>query len=171
MKKQNNYICKIATIDEIREKWDYEIKLHNNNELYIAAKNEYLEEAQKGTRITYIGKLGNDIICDATIIIKEEGIKKESSKTDNLISDKRCFMCAVRTNEEYQNKGYFSKLYKYIEEDLKKRGYKEISLYVDVSETKNLLMYFHWNYINYIRTEIKYSKTREYIFNYYYKEL
>lgn len=171
MKEQNNYICKQASIDEIIKRWDYEVNLHNDNLLYPFAKKEFVEEAIKGTRIAYVGMLDNEIICDATVIIKKEGILNESQNKDNLVSDNRCFLCGLRTNKEYENKGYFSKLYKFMEEDLKRKGYTEISLSVNVEETRNLMIYFHWNYTNFIRTEIINNKDKNYIFNYYYKKI
>ena len=33
------------------------------------------------------------------------------------------YLSAFRTRKEYQGKGYFSKLYKFMEDDLKSRGY------------------------------------------------
>lgn len=171
MKEQNNYICKQATIEEIIKKWDYEVELHKDNLLYPFAKKEFVEEALKGTRIAYVGILNGKIICDATAIIKEEGILNEAQQKDNLISSERCFLCGLRTNKEYENQGYFSKLYNFMENDLKKKGYKELSLSVDVRETRNLMIYFHLNYTNFIRTEIIHGKDRDYIHNYYYKKL
>lgn len=171
MKEQNNYICKQATIEEITKKWDYEVNIHKDNILYPLARKEYIEEAIKGTRISYVGILNGEIICDATVIIKEEGILNEAQQKEDIISNERCYLCGLRTNKEYENKGYFSKLYKFIENDLKEKGYKELSLSVDVKETRNLMIYFHWNYINYIRTEIVHGKSRDYVHNYYYKKL
>lgn len=171
MGKQNNYICKQATIEEITEKWNYEVEIHKDNLLYLLARKEFIEEAKKGTRIAYVGILDNKIICDATVIIKEEGILNEAQQKENLISTDRCYLCGLRTNKEYENKGYFSKLYNFMETDLKKKGYKELSLSVDVSKTRNLMIYFHWNYTNFIRTEIIHGKDRDYIHNYYYKKI
>ena len=168
---ENNYICRQATIDEIIKKWNYEVELHKDNLFYPFARKEFIEEAIKGTRITYIGLLNNEIICDITVILKEEGILSESQQKIDIVSNERCFLCALRTNKEYENKGYFSKLYKYVENELKEKGYKELSLSVDVSETRNLMIYFHWNYTNFIRTEIIHGKDKTYTFNYYYKKI
>ena len=171
MNIQNNLTFKIANIDEVKEKWDYEIKIHPENLLYYKAANEFINEIKNGTRISYIAKLNNKIICDLTVIVKEKGILNEAKYYNDLVSDKRVFLCGLRTIKEYQGKGYFSKFYKYVENDLKEKGYKEISLSVNIKETKNLMMYFKWNYTNYIRTEIREGKKDTFIFNYYYKNI
>lgn len=170
MGKQCDYQCKIANIEEIEEKWDYEISIHGDNPLYIKAKNNYVNEVKKGTRIVYIGKLNGKIICDATAIIKEKGILNEAQSSKDLVSKKRAYLCAFRTKKKYENKGYFSKLYKFMENDLILKGYEEFTLSVDVSKTRNLIIYFKWGYINYLRTEIKYTSSRDIFFNYYLKE-
>lgn len=38
-----NYICKIATIEEMNEKWDYEISIATNKENWIVWKEQTLE--------------------------------------------------------------------------------------------------------------------------------
>lgn len=171
MENQDNYICKIASLDEIKKKWDYEIEIHSDNPLYLKAKEEYLKEAKKGTRIVYVGILGNEIICDVTAIIKKEGILSESRNHDDLVSDKRCFLCAFRTNKEYENKGYFSKLYKFMENDLIKKGFTEFSLSVDTSKKRNMDIYKKWNFTNFIRSEVILTTDYKYItYNYYFKK-
>ena len=48
---------------------------------------------------------------------------------------------AFRTIEDYQGKGYFSKLFKYMIDDLKNKGYKRVTLGVEPEETKNKKRY------------------------------
>ena len=171
MKKHINYICAQATIEEIENRWKEETEKHKDIPLYIPVSKEFIEEAKKGTRITYIGKINNKIICDATVILKQEGIGKESTLKDEIINNKRVFLCAIRTDKEYENQGYFSELFHFIEKDLKKKGYTEISLSVDVKETRNLMIYFKLGFTNYINTAILYGNNKEYIFDYYYKKI
>ena len=115
--------------------------------------------------------MNEEFISALKEIVKEKGILNEAKYPDDLVSDKRVFLCGLRTIKEYQGQGYFSKLYKYVENDLKEKGYKEISLSVDIKETKNLMMYFKWNYTNYIRTEIREGKMGTFIYNHYYKKI
>lgn len=168
MKKQNKYICKIATIKEIEERWNEETK--DNNSLYLSVKKIYIEEVQKKNRIVYIGKLNNKIICDATAIIKKEGLKNEAKSSDNLINSQRAYLCTFRTDKEYENKGYFSRLYKFMENDLKNRGFKEFTLSVNTNNKRCLNIYHSWNYNHFIRTEVKLVNNQIYIFNYYLKK-
>lgn len=165
MDTNTNYITKVATIDEIIDKWDYEASIHPDNILYPLAKKEFVEETAKGNRIVYIGLLNNEIICDLTAIIKKEGIGKEAGKIKDIITDKRVFLCAIRTNKEYQNNHYFSKLLEYAINDLKTKGYTEYSLSVEENNKKALEIYKHLGFTNYIGNELRYGHH----FFYYYK--
>ena len=171
MEYPNNYICREASLEEVEQRWNEEQKKDPNNPLYQQAKEEFIEEIKNKTRKTYIGLLNNNIICDATIIIKPEGIKKEANNIEDLVTEKRSFLCGIRTNKEEENKGYFSKLLKHIEQDLLKEGVQELSLAVEDREQRTKDIYEHLGFNHYIRTEIKEGNGTIYTFHYYYKQI
>lgn len=44
---------------------------------------------------------------------------------------------AFRTKKDYDNKGYFSKFYKFMEFDLKSKGFERLTLGVELYEVRN----------------------------------
>ena len=171
---KNNYICKIATIDEMNKKWDYEISQNPNNNAWKVWKKEFIAAVKEGKRISYYGILDGNIICETTAYLSKDTLKNSKE----LIDEKTAYLGAFRTIEYYQGKGYFSILYKYMENDLKQRGYKRLTLGVEPSEVKNMMIYFKYGFINYIKTDIEeYPKENDkkenekILVNYYSKEL
>ena len=79
---------------------------------------------------------------------------------------------AFRTNKEYQNQGYFSKLYNFMIDDLKSKGYKKVTLGVEPEEEKNKIIYKKYGFTNLIKisTEV-YPDGTEIEVEYYSKEL
>lgn len=71
------------------------------------------------------------------------------------------YLAAFRTNKEYEGKGYFSKLYKFVENDLKNRGYTELSLGVGPEAVRNIEIYFHLGFRDYIKTLIEYELSKD----------
>ena len=65
----------------------------------------------------YYGILNETIISEATAFISN------TDDTNSLVNEYTAYLSAFRTRKEYQGKGYFSKLYKFMEDDLKSRGY------------------------------------------------
>ena len=58
---------------------------------------------------------------------------------------------AFRTIEEYQGQGYFSKLFNYMIEDLKSKGYESVTLGVEPDEKKNKEIYSKYGFTEHIK--------------------
>ncbi len=84
--------------------------------------------------IVYYGILNGKIICEMTAILDRSVVQN----SDKLVDEKTAYVCAFRTIEQYQRKGYFSKLFRFAIDDLKSRGYEKVTLGVEPTETENL---------------------------------
>ena len=143
-----NYICKIATIEEMNIKWDYEISIAiNNKENWIVWKEQNIKNYQNGKIIPYYGILDGQIICEATAVLTSDIVQN----SDKLVDDTTAYLTAFRTNKEYEGKGYFSKLYKFMEEDLKNKGYTLLTLGAEPKEIRNKKIYNHYGFVEYIK--------------------
>lgn len=145
----DNYICKIASIKEMQEKWDYEIsKSIQDKKNWLTWKKENINNYKKGYIIPYYGILNGIIICEATVHLTTKTVQN----SPNLVSDNCVYLSAFRTNNKYQKKGYFSKLFHYMLNDLKSRGYEYATLGVEPSETQNKEIYKHYGFTDYIKS-------------------
>ena len=50
----DNYICKIANLDEINEKWDYEIEKHPDDSRWKVWKEQFVTSVKRGNRMGHI---------------------------------------------------------------------------------------------------------------------
>ena len=137
----DRYICKIASPEEMEQKWDYEISIHAEKENWIAWKAEAIEGCRSGRSIPYYGILDGTIICEATAILKPE-LKQ--------VPEQMAELCAFRTNSAYRGQGYFSKLKDFMLKDLKQKGYAKAVVGVEPEETMNREMYHHWGFTEYL---------------------
>lgn len=143
------YLCKIASLDEMNRKWDYEIeheKLHKEN--WIIWKEKNLKNFQKGLIIPYYGILDGTIICEATAMLNPEIVQN----SEGLVGERLVYLSAFRTIDEYQGKGYFSKLMRFMIEDLKKKGYTKATVGVEPEEEKNKKIYAHYGFTEHIKS-------------------
>ena len=116
----DKYICKIATLEEMQQNWNYLIEIHPNNNAWKIYKEESIKNMKEKNTIVYYGILNGVIISEATAFIAN------TDNTNNFVNEYTSYLSAFRTRKEYQGKGYFSRLYKYMEDDLKKRGYAKL---------------------------------------------
>lgn len=143
----NEYLCKIADIDEMEAKWNYEIKKHKNPNWKIW-KSEAIEHIRSGKSIAYYGLLNGKIICEATAMLDKCAVQN----CDGLVDEKTVYLCAFRTVEKYQGKGYFSKLFKFMIDDLQCKGYEKVTLGVEPIETENLKIYQYLGFNEFIKS-------------------
>ena len=170
------FICKIAERDEINKRWDDLIKMHPDDDSWKGYKEKTLRYFDEEAIIQYYGILDGKIICECCAHINNNA--NNIKNAEGLLDDRRAYLNAFRCDKEYEGKGYFSKLYYYMENDLKNRGYTEVSLGVEPCEIRNIQIYFHLGFTNYIKTDIdEYLPVHEgdepekvYV-NYYFKRL
>lgn len=141
-----NYICKVASPEEMERKWDYEIALHSEKRNWIAWKDEAIEGARAGRSIPYYGILDGTIICEATAVLNPDFGQADAEK------DRAVELCAFRTNREYRGKGYFSRLMDFLQKDLKEKGYRQAVVGVEPEEKTNREIYSHWGFTEHVFT-------------------
>ena len=146
-----SYICKIASREEMEQKWDYEIAQHTEKGNWIVWKGEAIENALAGRSIPYYGILDGTVICEATAVLKPD-FGQPAGETDGMVE-----LCAFRTNKEYRGKGFFSRLMDFLQEDLKQKGYTKAVVGVEPEEKLNREIYLHWGF-----TEPVFSGTETY---------
>lgn len=113
----------------------------------LYGKKDNIERFQNGFIIPYYGILDGKIICECTAALNSSVVQN----ADSLVDEKTAYLTAFRTITEYQGKGYFSKLFKFMIEDLKNRGYKKVTLGVEPEETKNKEIYFKYGFNEHIK--------------------
>ncbi len=136
----DSYLCKIASMEEMEQKWDYEISLHSEKDNWIAWKSEAIGSALAGRSIPYYGILDGTVICEVTAVLNPD-FGQACRKPDHTVE-----LCAFRTNKEYRGKGYFSKLMAFLQEDLKQKGYRRAVVGVEPEEKRNREIYRHWGF-------------------------
>ncbi len=164
-----NYICKIATVGEMNTKWDYEIsKATNDKDNWIIWKKQNIKNFKDKKIIPYYGILDDQIICEATAALTSDIVQN----SDKLVANTTAYLTAFRTNKEYQGRGYFSKLYEFMENDLKGRGYLLLTLGVEPEETRNYQIYRHYGFNEFIKSDFEtYPDGKKISVNYYGKRL
>ncbi len=143
------YECKIANLDEIIKKYNYEIDKASDKYNWEIWKQKAIDRFNNHEVITYIGVLDGEIISEASAAI--DSSIDVVHNPDNLINDKTAYLFAFRTNKEHIGKGYFSKLFNYMIDDLKSKGYESVTLGVEPEELKNKAIYQKYGFTNFIR--------------------
>ena len=143
------YRCKIADRSDMERKWEALIADAGEDRAnWIEWKKGAIERAAAGETLPYYGVLNGEIICEATANLSAKNVQN----AEGLVDEKTAYLCAFRTVEAYRGKGYFSKLLRWLLEDLKQRGCEAVTLGVEPEETQNRQIYAHYGFDEYIKT-------------------
>ena len=148
MPGNHKYVCKIASLEEMNRKWDYEITQHPGEKNWIVWKDEAIKGFLAGHSVPYYGVLDGTVICEATAV-RSSGMLRgsEAVKAESSVE-----LCAFRTIKAYRGKGYFSKLMGFMLTDLKQKGLAKAIVGVEPDETLNKAIYSHWGFTEHIHT-------------------
>lgn len=143
------YRCKVAGRSELERKWEHLIaNAAEDRENWITWKKSAIRQAAAGETLPYYGILDDEIICEATASLRAQNVQNAGG----LVDEKTAYLCAFRTVEAYRGRGYFSKLLRYLLDDLKQRGYEAVTLGVEPEEEQNRQIYAHYGFDEYIKT-------------------
>lgn len=160
----SNFVCKVASINEMNSRWDYLVRSNRDDSNWVIWKERSLERASKGQSITYYGILDGEIITECTALLDSSIVQN----SDGLVNDTVAYLSAFRTVEEYQGKGYFSSLFKFMLSDLKSRGYEKVTLGVEPNEVTNMQIYFHYGFTEFVKLGTEVYPDGEQIYVLYY---
>ncbi len=147
------YICKIASLQEMNIKWEYEIAQSGKDKKnWIIWKKQNIEKYKRGYIIPYYGILEGIIICEATAMLHPKVVQNSTG----LVGSHTVYLSAFRTISKFQGKGYFSNLFHFMIADLRQKGFTKATLGVEPAEKKNKEIYTHYGFTEYIKSGKEY---------------
>jgi GNAT superfamily N-acetyltransferase len=163
-------IYRLATLEDLNNVWDKDIHNNQNDSRYIRWKKEYIDYNLNDEAKTFVAVNGNEVIAQITLILKTN-VKAVINKEKLCDGKSICNMNAFRCDKEYEGKGHISKLVKLAEKYAKDIGYTYITIGSEARETRNLSIYFHFGYNEFLMSEIDDSEEDSPLVLYYGKSL
>ena len=147
-------VNRVATLDELKKLWEYNIKIHANDIRWINWQTEAIENHVTGKSKTFIIFKDTKPIGEITLIISPEC---QAVKNRPLLCNGKNIanINAIRIMKEYEGQGHISKLLKVVEQYAKKNRINILTIGVDAHETRNIAIYLHWGYNKFVMHEIE----------------
>ena len=140
---------RIATIDDLEKVWDKDILRHMDDPNWKRWKREYIEYNKNREAITFVAENKGDIIAQISVVLKNN-VKAVLGKPF-LVNSETINMNGFRCDKAYEGQGHISKLVKMGEEYAKRLGYKYASIGANAKNTRNLQIYFHFGYTQFLK--------------------
>lgn len=159
---------RIATVNDLEKIWDKDIKNHPEDDRWQIWKKQYIDYNKNGEAVTFVCANGGNPVGQITILFSP---KCKAVLNKPLLCNKTTAnLNAFRIEKQFEGQGHISKLLKMAEEHCKQKGIKFLTIGVEANETRNLAIYLHWGYNQYVMHEIDADENNALVL-YYKKQL
>jgi len=144
---------RVATLEDLNDIWDnVNIADHPGDDRWVKWKKQLIEDNLVGKCVTFVIVIDGRPLGEGTLLLSPDcfalaGLPQLADGTNVNIN-------GLRIVKAHEGKGYISGLVKFMENWARENGYKTINIGVSACEARNLAIYLHWNYTNYMCYEI-----------------
>lgn len=134
---------RLARIEELEHWWDAKIEKKPDNPAYKIWKQNFVEGNKNGERKTFFVFNDKGYVGQGTLLLK--------SNDDDMTAQDKAEVIKLEINPEYRGKGICTKIYEEIEHFARDNHIRILTIGVEPCEVKNIQIYFHWGFVNYIK--------------------
>ena len=146
------FTCVPASPGKLKEIWDYNIRENSDDPRWIRWGEKAIEDNAAGRTKTFLVLKDAEPVGEGTLIF-DPACDAIRGRTDLADGKTVTNVNALRIRKEYENQGHISALMKLMEQYARDHGYQQITIGVEAAETRNLAIYLHWGYRQFIRHE------------------
>lgn len=154
LNNENLITYRIATEKDLENVWEKDIARHLDDERWVRWKMEYISYNQNLQAVNFVAvKDDGDVIAQVTLITSTE---VKAVKDKPLLCDGKSIanFNAFRCDEEFRGQGHISKLVRIAEKWATENGIKTITIGVEANNAKNIMIYFHFGFTEFVMFEI-----------------
>jgi len=147
------YTRRIATAEDLEILWNRNIAENPGNPDWIRWKQEFVSNNEKGLVRTFTVLHDGDPVGEGSLILTDNhpAIRGQTRLADgkNTVN-----INALRIRKEHEGRGEISALVRMMEAWAREHGFQTITIGVEAAEARNLAIYLHWGYTNFISSEM-----------------
>lgn len=145
--------CK-ADDDILERRWEKNIRENAGDNRWLYWKMEFTANNRTERASTFVVLCDGEPIGECTLLF---------SPACNAIAGRKQLadfktvanVHALRIDKAYEGKGYISKLMRFVEKSAADMGYTSLTIGVYAKETRNLAIYLHWGYTDFVMSEVE----------------
>ena len=141
-------VCE-ATPELLRKIWDYNIASNPDEPDWIRWKDEYIGYNESGMAKTFMVTADGEPVGEVTLLFSPEckAVRGRPSLADGKTAAN---VNALRIRKEYEGMGHVSRMMRLVENYAKSIGITRLTIGVEAAETRNLGIYLHWGYTDFV---------------------
>ena len=141
-----------ATPEDLEIIWDYQIEQNPGDPNWIRWKKQFIDDNNSGAAATFVAVVDGVPVGEGTLLFSPDcrAIRGRLELADGKAVTN---INALRIRKAYEGKGYISALVKAMERYAHTHGYNRVTIGVEAVEARNLGIYLHWGYNQFLMSE------------------
>lgn len=146
------YFYKKASSEDLERIWEKNIAANRGDKRWKIWKKEMLADNLANRASTFVVLRGNDPVGEGTLLFSPacQAIRGRKTLCDGRTTAN---INALRIEKAFENQGHISKLVHQMEVYAAECGYDYLTIGVEAKETRNLGIYLHWGYAEFVMSE------------------
>ena len=142
-----------ATAEKLEQIWNQTIASHPDDDRWVKWKQNALRDNASGRSLTFL-VLANDRPIGEGTLLFDETCEAVVNLTGVVETGKTTNVNGLRIEKAFEGQGHISHLVHEMENYARAHGYEKITIGVEAKETRNLAIYLHWGYTEFLCSEI-----------------
>lgn len=141
-----------ATIELLNIIWEKNIKANSEDERWIKWRDEAIANNVSRKAKTFLVLFRGEPVGEGTLLFADDcsAISGRRMLADGKVTAN---INALRIEKEHEAKGHISGLIRLMEEYALNHGYKKLTIGVEAKESRNLAIYLHWKFNEFVHAE------------------
>ncbi|MBE6711192.1 MAG: GNAT family N-acetyltransferase [Clostridia bacterium] len=149
-----NYTYRIAAPDDLERIWAKNIAKNPEEPAWLRWREQYIGYNRNGDAVTFVVVCDGEPVGEGTLLFSPDCSAIRGRR--NLADGKRVTnLNALRIEKEHEGQGHISRMVRMMEEYAKEHGYDRITIGVEAAETRNLGIYLHWHYDEFVMADVE----------------
>lgn len=143
-----------ATPEDLERVWNYNIEKNPGDVRWLRWKKEYIGYNERGEASTFVVLCDREPIGEGTLLFSP---KCRAIRGRTVLADGATVanINALRIRGAFEGQGYISALVRLMERYARENGCERLTIGVEAKETRNLAIYFHLGYVDFVMSEIE----------------
>lgn len=139
-----------ASLEDLERLWDHHIADNPGDDRYLRWKTQFISRNRNGEAATFVTVADGESVGEVTLEYRQSGNRA-------ILADGRRtgYVGALRIRKEFEGLGYVSNMMKHMEAYAREKGFSRLTIGVEAAETRNLGIYLHWGYDEFVMSEVE----------------
>lgn len=143
-----------ATLEDLNRVWDYQMAQNPDEPRNQRWRDSFISRNLQNRAATYVAVYDGEPVGEVTLDYFADGYGNPELRPLLADGTTTSYVTALRIRKEYEGKGYISGLMACMETCAKEMGFTHLTIGVEAAETRNISIYLHWGYTQFINSEV-----------------